>query len=190
MNMSLDCFLEEERNGVIFCKIGKSSKLTEGIGGYFPYRDYVGEMIYLQNDTITFERLDDAINYLHYGDDLVIFSFEQGKDKMPFEGQITNGTKKNCYQTSCIFVKEVMSFKEVSTIDFVYNHLLDKNNFYDSSNLIIGYLNRHGFEKSALRCKELSDKNKENKDTIVDNAEEKKWLDCLIERIKRIFLNY
>lgn len=182
MNYDLDYFLEKERNGTIYCKIAKSSKEVEGLGEGFPYRDYVGKMIYLKdNHTLTFESLDEAIKYLHYGDDLVIFSFEQGNDKMPCGWQSAPERKDKCFTTSCIFVKEVKSFKEVSTIDFAYNNLFDKNNFYDNSTKMLGRLNKYGFEKAALRCKELADGKKScNKEIVMEEPKEQKGLlDCL-----------
>lgn len=175
--MNLDDFLAEEKDGVIFCKIGKSSEKMWGKGGYFPYRDYIGKAIKLSDGAITFERLDDAVKYLHYGDDLVIFSFVEGKDELPIDGYHDNGLNKRCYDTKCIYVKDVLSFRDVSTVDFIYERLKDKTNFEGNSNLAISHLQDRNLFDAAQRWKELVDgKNKSNDEDAVKNIKKQNTL--------------
>lgn len=158
--MNLGDFLEEEKNGVIFCKIGKSSDDMWGKGGHFPYRDYIGRKIELIDGRIIFERLDDVVKYLHYGDDLVIFSFTDGKNDLPLEGYIDNGGNKGCYDTKCIYVKDVLSFRDASTVDYIYMHSKDKTNFEEYSSLAVCHLKDRNLLESAQRWEELIDSEK------------------------------
>lgn len=156
--MLLNDFIKEEDEGVIFCKIGKSSEKIWGKGGYFPYRDYIGKIINLSEGAITFERLDDVVKYLHYGDDLVIFSFTEGKDELPIEGYQDNILNKKCYDTKSIYVKDVLSFCDAGTVDFIYERMKDKTNFEECSNLAIFHLRDRDLVDAAQRWSELVDR--------------------------------
>lgn len=161
--MNLYDFLAEERNGVIFCKIGKSSNEMWGKGGYFPYRDYIGRTIELSEGEITFERLDDVVKYLHYGDDLVIFSFIDGENDLPCDGYDDNKSNKGCYNTKYIYVKEVLSFCDASTVSYIYNNAKDKTNFVEYGNLAISHLKDRNLLEAMQRWEELlNDKSVDN----------------------------
>ena len=155
--MILQDFLEEERNGIIFCKIGKSSESVRGKGGFFPYRDYIERKIELLDKKITFTRLDDIPKYLHYGDDLVIFSFIEGECELPLEGYVDNELNKGCYDTRYIYVKEVLTFYDVSTVDYIYKYSKDRTNFVNFSRLAMGHLKDRKFFKAAQRWEDLID---------------------------------
>lgn len=154
--MNLDDFLEEEKNGIIFCKIGKSSDKMWGKGGYFPYRDYIGKIINLSEGTITFERLDDVVKYLHYGDDLVIFSFSEAKDRLPTNGYFDNGLNEKCYNTKCIYVKKVLSFEDASTVDYIYKNVRDRSNFNNCVKVATSHLRDRELFGAAKHWEELA----------------------------------
>lgn len=183
--MNLDDFIEEEKEGVIFCKIGKSSQKMLGKGGYFPYRDYIGKIINLSDGDITFERLDDVVKYLHYGDDLVVFSFLEGKNKLPQEGYVDNILNKGCYNTKSIYVKYVLSFNNADTVNFIYNNLKDKSNFFNHANIAKFHLRDRGLLDSAQRWEELV--NIGNGLNNKGNVEEKhnNFLDNIIRWLKK-----
>lgn len=161
--MNLVDFLEEEKNGVIFCKIGKSSDEIYGKGGYFPYRDYIGKTISLTEGAITFERLDDVVKYLHYGDDLVIFSFAEARNELPRDGYVENSLNQGCYNTRSIFVKEVLSFRNANTVDFIYNNLKDNNNFREYGKLATSHLRDRELYEAASRWEEIISNEKTRK---------------------------
>lgn len=167
MNYDLDYFLKEERNGVIFCKIGKSSKSVRGKGGYFPYREYIERKIELLDGRITFTRLDDIVKYLHYGDDLVIFSFIEGECELPLEGYIDNKLNEGCYDTRYIYVKEVLSFCDVSTVDYIYKYSKDRTNFVEYSSLAIGHLKDKNLFETARRWEKFLDDEKVSGNEVI-----------------------
>lgn len=154
--MTLQELILEEENGSIFCKIGKSSNSICGKGGYFPYRDYIGEMIKLEKGSITFERLEDVVKFLHYGDDLVIFSFIDGRNVLKQDGCKNNPLNKGCYDIKEIFVKNVLSFSDVSTVDFIFNNVGNKEKFKEYSNLASSHLRDRGLCDSANRWLQLA----------------------------------
>lgn len=153
--MNLYDFLEEEKKGVIFCKIGKSSEKMWGKGGHFPFREYIGKNIDLEEGNITFERMKDVVKFLHYGDDLVIFSFAESKNKLPVDGYDDDGGNKGCYKTQHIYVKDVMSFKDARTVDYIYENMMDRTNFFDIQSLATGHLRDRELYEAADRWDEL-----------------------------------
>ena len=156
--MNLNDLIREEENGIIFCKIGKNSLEMWGKGGHFPYRDYIGKTINLKEGSITFERLDDVVKYLHYGDDLVIFSFSEGRDELPDDGYLDNQMNKGCYNTRTIYVRDVLSFKEASTVDFIYDNMTDRSEFYGYCYIASEHLKDRKLYEAAQRWLELAQK--------------------------------
>ena len=69
----LHLFCNLENSGVVFAKIGKSDKCNLSKGEKYPYK--VGLTPYKSQNSFTFEPINIVYNYLHYGDELVIFSF-------------------------------------------------------------------------------------------------------------------
>ncbi|SEU28827.1 hypothetical protein SAMN05443270_4624 [Lacrimispora sphenoides] len=154
--MTLDDLIKEEHNGAIFCKIGKSSINMWGKGGYFPYRDYIGKVVILEEGSITFESLEEVVKYLHYGDDLVIFNFMKGKDLLPEDGYRDNGMNKGCYNTKSIYVDNVLSFCDPNTVDFIYSNIRNKNEFYEYCGLATSHLEDRNLIDAAKRWKALA----------------------------------
>lgn len=185
--MNLNDFLEEENRGIIFCKIGKSSNKMWGKGGHFPYRDYIGKIINLSEGDITFERLDDVVKYLHYGDDLVIFSFSEGKNNLPQTGYWYNGLNERCYNTNNIYVKDVLSFNDPNTVNFIYEHLKDKSNFIAYRGGATSHLKDRGLFEAAQRWEDLvnSENSLSNKEDDEEKGKLKKLLDYMIRRLKK-----
>lgn len=158
--MNLYHLIEEEERGTIFCKIGKSSDEMWGKGGHFPYRDYIGKLISLSEGSITFERLDDVVKYLHYGDDLVIFSFSEGRNQLPMDEYFDNGMNEGCYNTKYIYVKEVLSFEDADTVDYIYRNLKNKTNFINYVHCATKHLEDRNLFDAAKRWQELVDNEK------------------------------
>ena len=154
--MTLDDLIKEEKQGVIFCKIGKSSSEMWGKGGFFPYRDYVGKAINLDKGSITFERLEDVVKYLHYGDDLIIFNFSKGKELLPEAGFKDNLMNNGCYNTNAIYVEKVLSFSDANTVDFIYSNSRSLINFKSFCNLATSHLEDRDLFDAAKRWRELS----------------------------------
>lgn len=154
--MVLEDFIKEEQNGAIFCKIGKSSLKMWGKGGYFPYREYIGKAVTLDEGIITFETLEEVVKYLHYGDDLVLFNFSKSKGLLPEEGYKYNALNKGCYDTKTIFVENVLSFSDTSTVDFIYSNTRDLNTFIGNCNLATSHLEDRKLFDAAKRWKDLA----------------------------------
>lgn len=154
--MTLDDLIKEEHNGAIFCKIGKSSVNMWGKGGYFSYRDYIGRVVTLEEGSITFESLEEVVKYLHYGDDLVIFNFTKGKNLLPENGYRDNDMNTGCYNTKSIYVDNVLSFCDPSTVDFIYSNLRNKNQFYEYCGLATSHLEDRDLFDAAKRWKALA----------------------------------
>lgn len=154
--MNLDYFIKEEQNGATFCKIGKSSLKMWGKGGHFPYRDHIGKVVALEEGSITYETLENVVYYLHYGDDLVIFNFTKCKDSLPADGYKVNLLNKGCYNTNTIYVENVLSFNDASTVDFIYSNTRNVAVFKDICSLAVSHLEDRYLFDAANRWKELA----------------------------------
>lgn len=154
--MNIDYFIKEEQNGATFCKIGKSSLKMRGKGGHFPYRDYIGKVVALEEGTVTFETIENVVKFLHYGDDLVIFNFSKCKDFLPEDGYKVNLLNKGCYNTNTIYVENVLSFNDASTVDFIYNNTRNVAAFKEYCSLAVSHLEDRNLFDAANRWKVLA----------------------------------
>ncbi|MGN0687342.1 MAG: hypothetical protein ACI4KA_04460 [Oscillospiraceae bacterium] len=146
-------FCNEENSGKIFAKIGKSSPEISAKGGYYNFSEAIGKIANSNNaDGFTLERLEDTINCFHYGDQLVIFSFNKLADNIKghrFWAE-DNYTYNGCYQVNPVYVEAVMSLGELSTIDYIFDNI--DNSYlkkYENTSVAIGCLKRYGFNESA-----------------------------------------
>ncbi len=146
-------FCNEENSGKIFAKIGKSSSKLAANGGYYNFSDVIGEIANTDDiNGFTLERLEDAINWFHYGDQLVIFNFNNLVNNMgeqQFWAQ-DNYTYNGCYQVNPVFVETVMSLGELSTIDYIFDNVdISYLKNYENSSIAIDCLKRYGFNEAA-----------------------------------------
>lgn len=156
-----------------------------GKGGHFPYRDYIGKIINLSEGTITFERLDDVVKYLHYGDNLVIFSFSEAKDELPTKGYFDNSLNQKCFDTKCIYVKNVLSFEDASTVDYIYENVCDRSNFINCVNVATSHLRDRELFEAAQRWEELSyNENNSSKEVSEETKKKKKFWNYVIDWIR------
>lgn len=130
--MNLYHLIEEEERGTIFCKIGKSSDVMWGKGGHFPYRDYIGKLI----------------------------SLSEGRDQLPMDEYFDNGMNEGCYNTKYIYVKEVLSFEDADTVDYIYRNLKNKTNFINYVHCATKHLEDRNLFDTAKRWQELVDSEK------------------------------
>ncbi|OYO75958.1 hypothetical protein C8E03_108150 [Lachnotalea glycerini] len=105
---------------------------------------------------ITFETLEEVVKYLHYGDDLVLFNFFKGKELLPEEGYENNRLNTGCYDTKAIFVENVLSFNDASTVDFIYLNTRDINTFIEYRNLATSHLEDRNLFEAAKRWNTLA----------------------------------
>lgn len=154
--ITLEDFIKEESNGIIFCKIGKSNPNAGRKGGYYPYNDYLGDVVVSHNGSFTFTRLDDVIKYLHYGDELIIFNFTEAAFLLKDNVYYGNELNIRCYQAQKLYVKDILSLAKASTVDFIYQQLQDKANFYEYSNIAISQLEQSNLFDAANRWRELA----------------------------------
>lgn len=152
--MDVKYFKKEENNGEFFCKIGKSEPHI-GKGGYLDYEKYKGEIISLNSGEITFEKLNDVIKFFHYGDELVIFDFSIEKKELETAKYWADEINKGCYQGTILYIKDVISLKDPSTIDFIVENATDKTNLKELWSSAKGHLEDKGFFDSANRLEEL-----------------------------------
>lgn len=78
-SVKLGYFVNREKEGVIFAKITKAQKSDNVHGTYFPYEQYIGQVLdsSVNSDFIqsTIEPLDVAFGYFHYGNQITIVNF-------------------------------------------------------------------------------------------------------------------
>ena len=182
---TIEDYIKEESEGIIFCKIGKSNRTAGRKGNYCPYHNYLGNVITSYNDPFTFERLDDAIKYLHYGDELVIFNFTEAASLLKENAYYDNGLNKGCYQAQKLYVKEILSFRKASTIDFIYQHLQDKTYFYECSNISISQLEESNLFDAANRWKELANVHTATNENIDINRNIDKYISAVTKFFRK-----
>lgn len=146
-------FCTEENNGKIFAKIGKSSPSLSAKGGYYDFSEAIGKIANSNNvDGFTLERLEDTINCFHYGDQLVIFSFNKLADNIKghrFWAE-DNYAYNGCYQVNPVYVEAVMSLGELSTIDYIFDNIdISYLKKYENASVAMDCLKRYGFNESA-----------------------------------------
>ncbi len=171
MEHNLQEFISAQTNGDIFCKIGKSGPNVSGKGGYYPYIDYVGMTIDIGKN-LTFGKLEDILNYLHYGDQLVVFNFNK-ENKELAEARIRyNLLNKNFYDSSKLHVEKVLPFNQPETIDFIFSNVHRIDIF---QNTVSSYY---------LIASRLKDLKEEFNDPMFDCSRQRLW-----ENINRYYPN-
>lgn len=134
----LHLFCNLENSGVVFAKIGKSDKCNLSKGEKYPYK--VGLTPYKSQNSFTFEPINIVYNYLHYGDELVIFSFNEmfRKHRQETEEVLAiaeNGGNKGCFQANILYVKEIVPLTDTRAIDLIVSHLSE----YDIDNVLVRF---------------------------------------------------
>ena len=89
---------------------------------------------------------------------MVIFSFSEGRDELPDDGYLDNQMNKGCYNTRTIYVRDVLSFKEASTVDFIYDNMTDRSEFYGYCYIASEHLKDRKLYEAAQRWLELAQK--------------------------------
>jgi hypothetical protein len=111
-----------QSEGIIFCKIGKSSRHVSGKGGYFPYIDYIHSTIDV-GKKLTFGKLENILDYLHYGDQLIIFSFSIKIKELKNVKISDNPLNKDFFDSNKLFVDKILPLNQPETIDYIFNNI-------------------------------------------------------------------
>ena len=80
------------------------------------------------------------------------------------DGYIKNELNKPCYDTKCIYVKDVLSFQDAGTVDYIYKYMKDKLKFAECSGLAVSHLKARNLVEAARRWEELL-----NNENILDD---------------------
>lgn len=109
-----------EKTGVVFAKIGKSSDCTRGKGEHYPYK--IGLTPYNPRNSFTFEPINIVHNYMHYGDELIIFSFTEMLKKHKNEVDdilaiCEDSKNRGCFQANMLYVSEIIPLNSKRAID-------------------------------------------------------------------------
>lgn len=162
--------IEKENKGIIFGKISKSSKKVSGKGGYLPYEK--GSIVRETELTgLTVEPLSIALGFCHYGDQLTIVSFTELAQKERVDDFLAfdNSGNKGCIQVPLLYVKDVLSLNDKSTIDLLRSHMTDED-FMATANRAKSHLIDFGCEEGASYIEELY-KEIKNKNKPVEKEE-------------------
>lgn len=152
-NVSLEYFIEQEKEGVIFAKITKSKDVGNVHGTFYDYSKYVGKYIDKTVDPnfeqSTIEPIDVAYGYFHYGDQLTVINFTKILEwKNVNDFRATEGIKKYCFDVNMVYIEEVMSLNEPATIDYLLSHV-SKDVVENMSNCAISNLKNTGCNMGA-----------------------------------------
>jgi len=147
----INYFLENEKAGVRYCKVGKSKNCNYIKGSNFPYYQYLEKLVDFSNSTgqITFEDVHIVLNYLHYGDQLVILNFTKGFELMQNFECFENSLNKGCYDSNQVFVDRVINFSNPESIRFILDNIIDFNRFENIGIVAIERLKSAGYNASA-----------------------------------------
>lgn len=119
-----------EKSGVVFAKIGKSPECTIGKGDHYPYK--IGLTPFNPRNSFTFEPINIAYNYIHYGDELIIFSFTEmlAHHKQEINDILAiseNDANKGCFQANMLYTTEIVPLNSERAIDLIVPHLSEKD---------------------------------------------------------------
>ncbi len=119
-------FRNMESSGMLFAKIGKSKDCNYVKGEKYPYE--IGLTPYRPSNSFTFEPINIVYNYIHYGDTLVIFSFDQmwekhRSDVLDILAISVNSNYKGCFQANMLYVTEITPLNSERAIDLIVPHL-------------------------------------------------------------------
>lgn len=141
-SVKLEYFVNKEKEGVVFAKITKAQKSDNVHGTYFPYEQYIGQVLdsSVNSDFIqsTIEPLDVAFGYFHYGNQITIVNFTKlAEVKSPSDFSATENIKRGCFDVNALWVEAVLSLNEKRTFDFLFSHIHEET-IKDMSRLAIG----------------------------------------------------
>ena len=151
----INYFIEKENEGVIFGKISKSSREVTGKGGFLSYEK--GKVFKgTDGSGLTIEPLDVAFHFFHYGDQLTIVSFTELAKNVSVDVflAVENSGNKGCIQVPAVYVKEVLSLNDKSTIDLFRNSMSEED-FMATANLAKDHRENHGCNEGAVYVGEL-----------------------------------
>lgn len=126
----LTLFRNLESSGIVFAKIGKSPECTICKGDHYPYK--IGLTPYKPENSFTFEPMNIVYNYLHYGDELVVFDFSKMWELHRSEINDILAISKNdgnegCFQANMLYTAEIIPLNSERAIDLIVPHLLEKD---------------------------------------------------------------
>lgn len=140
-DLPLILFCNLENCGIVFSKIGKSEECNYSKGEKYPYK--LGLTPYKPSNSFTFEPINIAYKYIHYGDNLVVLSFSQmweqcRNETLDILSISENSNYKGCFQANMLFVTEIVSLNSERAIDIMIPHLSEK----DIEPILANYYNK------------------------------------------------
>lgn len=167
-SVKLEYFVNKEKEGVVFAKITKAQKSDNVHGTYFPYEQYIGQVLdsSVNSDFIqsTIEPLDVAFGYFHYGNQITIVNFTKlAEVKSPSDFSATENIKRGCFDVNALWVEAVLSLNEKRTFDFLFSHIHEET-IEDMSRLAIEHLKAGNCDVEA-HCLEEYIRNKKDTET-------------------------
>ncbi len=146
----IEYFIENEKNGTRYCKIGKSATCNSGKGASLPYYDKIGEIVNVAYPhSITFEDVNIILNYLHYGDQLILINFTKGFNSFNEFTCYENPLNKGCFDANQVFVEDVLDLSNPKSIEYIVNNVTDIEKFQDIATTAISKLKDKGYTESA-----------------------------------------
>lgn len=145
-------FRNFEKGGIVFAKIGKSPECKIEKGEHYHYK--IGLTPYDPKNSFTFEPMNIVYKYIHYGDQLVVFSFDDmfahhWRETEDLLAISENEGNKGCFQANVLYVSEIVPLNSRRAIDLIVSHISEHDvedilvRFYDKGSEyyeIIGYL--------------------------------------------------
>jgi len=118
---------EFENKGFRFAKIAKSNEFSsqDGIGSRYPYKLGINQID--SEKGLTIVTMEHVMNFLHYGDLLVVISFNELAKKLPenLSFWITRNTPPDDYQfqTNIVYAADIISLKTHRAYEIIINSL-------------------------------------------------------------------
>ena len=152
---TIDELIKMEKAGTVFAKFGRdpeynsSDNSTKGV--FYPYYNHKNEVIYDQKGFCLFD-MTTAIDYVDYGNQLIVFSFQKLKELGDDQSFIISRSTMmdQVFFANQLYVDKVLQLNAEEPIDLIVEYL-SKNKLMAAKCSYIRVLEGYGYTESANR---------------------------------------